>query len=567
MPTPKVSIIIPVYNCQKYLSSCLNSVLNQSLKEIEIICINDGSTDSSLDILKAYATKDNRFVIIDQKNSGTAASRNKGIEIAKGEYIGFVDNDDFIEENHYEDLYTQSQKENADMAIGLANITPFSGQAKRSFSSEEIVFHKFHNISLNKNFSFSDPWCSIFRLNFIKQNDIKFNEQIVFSIEHEFYVKAKVYSKNTISVISTAYHWSNEIDNQQTQILNHEKYECIFKSRQNIFSFINSIDLDKKDYLNIFSAYIETLCWYISTIIKDNKFSKDEQHFFFDYAYKIFQQCKYMHELKENLFHPLVRLLDKKDFNAFTKFSKNPSSSKLTKQFLKYYVSMERYLQIKQNHYLHFNEEVYISAVRVLTVVKKYLLQINSVLDMDGNSGLWLRAWKDIMPTGGIDFKNKCDLVLSLGQTEKLNEQDAINHIDKLTQLSDTILFCPEHRNENLNISSAIKKPPAFWSYQFRQRGFICFDIIRKKVWDDPWVSKEYKQGVLLYIKESAAQVLLNQGLKPVDTPSTFYTQDFIEALTDSALKKLKKYRKYYQTGFIVSAILLITLIIASFAR
>jgi hypothetical protein len=116
-----------------------------------------------------------------------------------------------------------------------------------------------------------------------------------------------------------------------------------------------------------------------------------------------------------------------------------------------------------------------------------------------------------------------------------------------------------------MNISSAIKKPPAFWSYQFRQRGFVCFDFIREKVWDDPWVSKEYKQETLLYVKQSKSQILLQQGLKPVDTPKTFYTQEFMEDLTYSGLTKLKKYRKYYQASLIISAILFICILVLLF--
>ena len=88
---PKVSVIIPVYNTEKYLRECLASVVNQTLKDIEIICINDGSTDNSLQILKKYAKHDNRIKIIDKENGGISTVRNKGLQTATGEYIGFVD--------------------------------------------------------------------------------------------------------------------------------------------------------------------------------------------------------------------------------------------------------------------------------------------------------------------------------------------------------------------------------------------------------------------------------------------------------------------------------------------
>ena len=91
----KVSVIVPVYNSSKYLKQCLDSILNQSLREIEIICVDDGSTDDSLKILEEYQKKDNRISIFTQKNSGAAVARNKGLDIAKGDYIAFMDPDDY----------------------------------------------------------------------------------------------------------------------------------------------------------------------------------------------------------------------------------------------------------------------------------------------------------------------------------------------------------------------------------------------------------------------------------------------------------------------------------------
>ncbi|MDR0336523.1 MAG: glycosyltransferase, partial [Planctomycetaceae bacterium] len=94
---PKVSIIIPVYNAEKYLRDCLDSVANQTLKDIEIICVDDGSPDSCPQILDEYAANDNRFKIIHQKNAGVAAARNAAYPFIKGEYTLFVDSDDIIE--------------------------------------------------------------------------------------------------------------------------------------------------------------------------------------------------------------------------------------------------------------------------------------------------------------------------------------------------------------------------------------------------------------------------------------------------------------------------------------
>ncbi|MDR0726563.1 MAG: glycosyltransferase, partial [Rickettsiales bacterium] len=91
---PKISVIVPIYNVEKYLAKCLDSIIGQTLKEIEIICVNDGSTDNSTQILKEYATRDNRIKVIQQKNGGLSAARNTGLKHASTELIAFMDSDD-----------------------------------------------------------------------------------------------------------------------------------------------------------------------------------------------------------------------------------------------------------------------------------------------------------------------------------------------------------------------------------------------------------------------------------------------------------------------------------------
>lgn len=121
----KISVIIPVYNNEKYLKECLDSVCTQTLADIEVICINDGSTDSSLDILNEYS-KDGRVVVIDQKNQGPSIARNMGLDIAKGEYIAFLDADDiYIGNDSLEMMYNAARKHDADMvSANLSFLTP-----------------------------------------------------------------------------------------------------------------------------------------------------------------------------------------------------------------------------------------------------------------------------------------------------------------------------------------------------------------------------------------------------------------------------------------------------------
>lgn len=112
---PKLSILVPVYNVEKYLAQCLSSLVGQSLQDIEIICINDGSTDGSLAILQRFAKKDSRIAIIDKENTGYGDSMNKALKRAHGEYVSILEPDDWIEENAYKIMYQAAKKANADL--------------------------------------------------------------------------------------------------------------------------------------------------------------------------------------------------------------------------------------------------------------------------------------------------------------------------------------------------------------------------------------------------------------------------------------------------------------------
>ena len=107
---PKISVIVPVYNVELYLYQCLDSIINQTFKDIEIICINDGSTDNSGKVLEEYAQKDDRVKVLTQENQGQAVARNKGLDIAKGEYIYFVDSDDFIHPQTLEIMHSVAER-------------------------------------------------------------------------------------------------------------------------------------------------------------------------------------------------------------------------------------------------------------------------------------------------------------------------------------------------------------------------------------------------------------------------------------------------------------------------
>lgn len=136
MKTPTISVIIPVYNSERYLRDSLNSLLQQTFKDWEAICVNDGSTDLSGQILQEYAAKDKRFMIISEPNSGQSVARNTALAAAKDKYIAFLDADDRISGNFLEKLYDAAEATNADMAIAsiqLEKISKKDGKLKHKY--------------------------------------------------------------------------------------------------------------------------------------------------------------------------------------------------------------------------------------------------------------------------------------------------------------------------------------------------------------------------------------------------------------------------------------------------
>src|SRR4051812_34034895 len=112
---PKISIIVPVFNVEKYIHDCLESILNQSFIDFELILVNDGSSDRSGVICDEYSKKDNRITVIHKENGGQSTARNRGIDLAKGDYIGFIDSDDWIDHDMYKVLYEKAIEIGADI--------------------------------------------------------------------------------------------------------------------------------------------------------------------------------------------------------------------------------------------------------------------------------------------------------------------------------------------------------------------------------------------------------------------------------------------------------------------
>ena len=206
-----ISIIIPVYNAEKYLSRCLDSVVNQTYKKLEIIVVDDGSTDNSRKILEKYKKRDNRIVLLYKDNGGQSSARNIGLKRAKGEYIGFVDSDDYIVDNMYEFLKNMIEQYHADIA--MCDYTRKKIKLNKGWNEKKIVQYRDEDISmlfyrLRGEKSFYSVWNRLYRkklllgINFIEG---KTTEDVLFT--YDVYKKA---SKVVYSSLKKYMYYTNQ---------------------------------------------------------------------------------------------------------------------------------------------------------------------------------------------------------------------------------------------------------------------------------------------------------------------------------------------------------------------
>ena len=178
--SPKVSILVPIYNVEKYLVECLESLVNQTLRDIEILCINDGSTDSSPEILRRFAAADARIKVIDKPNSGYGASMNRGLDEASGEFIGIVESDDYAEPDMFESLYTAAVEQQVPVVRGDYFFTWTAPNARDSIRCyyQEADYGRVLNPVVDYRIFRVPPaiWSGLYRRDFLETYKIRFLE-------------------------------------------------------------------------------------------------------------------------------------------------------------------------------------------------------------------------------------------------------------------------------------------------------------------------------------------------------------------------------------------------------
>lgn len=222
--TPAISVIVPVYNTSKYLFQCLESILSQSLKDIEVICVDDGSTDKSLEILKEFSNKDSRIQIYCQENKGGGGARNLGISHARGKYLLFLDSDDYFEDLFFETLYSVAERDKSDITIcGYKLYDNQTGDIDTHISISELhpPKHSPFKYTDNQRYIFhSVPlvvWNRLYNREFIMKSNLRFQE--ILHYNDVFFCHISLLLAERISLVNQAfvYYRVNQSNNTQSK--------------------------------------------------------------------------------------------------------------------------------------------------------------------------------------------------------------------------------------------------------------------------------------------------------------------------------------------------------------
>ena len=239
----KVSIIVPVYNVEKYLRQCLDSIISQTLKEIEIICLNDGSTDSSLSILEDYSRNDSRIRIISKSNSGYGHTMNTGIREAVGDYVGIIESDDFIAPGMYEKLYQEAVQHNVDVVKADFNYYWSKPQERISDSKlfDKLITKKVFNPRENFPIFEISPcvWAGLYKRSFLRDNNIQFLETPGASYQDiGFNFKVWLFAKS-VYLLPEKFVFYRQ-DNELSSINNKNKVFCVCDEYDSIERLIDA---------------------------------------------------------------------------------------------------------------------------------------------------------------------------------------------------------------------------------------------------------------------------------------------------------------------------------------
>ena len=321
---PKISIIVAVYNVEPYLKRSLDSLMNQTMEDLEFICVDDCSTDKSLEILKEYEAKDTRFKIItSQVNGGAAVARNKGLDVAQGEYLSFVDPDDALEEKFCEKLYSIAKKTHADIIKGSI----------KTFNLDGTIQESRLNKSIRKNkYAFINRWTTaIYKHSIIKENNIRFPEECRKGQDVVFLNRVLLKSK-TIELVDDVYYLNYKRKGSlNAAIIPIESIKSAIKAVKLRYDDLNNSNLYEEDKKSYAYAYSKRMKMLFNTFYQNN--TKEAQELCANAIIDDYFYCKAMDELDNVfLYPPLCKVIKEKDIKQLIKImSKYKNANELYK--------------------------------------------------------------------------------------------------------------------------------------------------------------------------------------------------------------------------------------------
>ena len=270
---PLISVIIPIYNVEKYLKKCLDSIIQQTFKDIEIICVNDGSTDNSQIIIDEYKQKDKRITNILKKNGGLSSARNAGIDIARGKYISFVDPDDYIDIDAYAKVVKEFNRDkNIDVVSFGYEIINEEGSCLEKKKVHSEIICGIHNISdkLIKNI-FISAWSYVFKSSIINNNSLRFPIGLLY--EDNFFTPLYLIFSNKISILPNYFYKYLVRNNSITAITKHKKGRAIhfILVCEAVLNYLNERKLFNKKNKIFFDLFYRVLESAISNAHEDEK--------------------------------------------------------------------------------------------------------------------------------------------------------------------------------------------------------------------------------------------------------------------------------------------------------
>ena len=362
-----LSVIIPIYNAEKYLEECLDSLVKQSLREIEILMINDGSTDESRKIAEKYVKKYSNFRLVNKKNGGVSSARNKGLELATGEYIAFLDPDDYVLPNTYRVMYLKSRNTKSDTFIG--NIKCFNEEKSWGLPYMAKLFEgnlpEVRHIKTNPELNLSPSVCNkLFKKNLIQKHKLRFDEEL--SVGEDFlFTQQCLYLSNRTCVVNI-----NSLNYRVIQ------FESSLTKRNDVFYFKNLYrslqklkDFYLSNHLQKYCSIAEKRQWkfFIDSIfVRQRKLDSKELEEVFEIGFKFYQTLISefdIDELKEEfnsfalLAHEFLKNNNKQEMMQLLSIIKNPkhfrrsniiSTDEVVYNFLyKYFPKYKECLEIK----------------------------------------------------------------------------------------------------------------------------------------------------------------------------------------------------------------------------